>query len=48
MDRLLTIFYLQLSLYLIPLAIALVIAANFAFEKLRPKTRENIYGEKVL
>jgi hypothetical protein len=30
-----------------PLAIALVIAANFAFAKLRPKTRENLYGEKV-
>ena len=29
-----------------PLAIALVIAASFAFEKLRPK--ENIYGEKFV
>ena len=31
-----------------PLAIALVIAANFAFAQLRPKTKENIYGEKVI
>ena len=30
-----------------PLAIALVIAANFAFEQLRPKTKENIYGEDI-
>ena len=29
-----------------PLAIALVIAANFAFAQLKPKVRENIYGEK--
>ena len=29
------------------MAIALVIAANFAFERLRPKTRENLYGETV-
>ena len=27
---------------------SLVIAANFAFEKLRPKTKDNIYGEKVV
>jgi len=30
-----------------PLAIALVIAANYAFEQLKPKTKENIYGETV-
>jgi hypothetical protein len=30
-----------------PLAIALVVAANFAFERIRPKTRENLYGETV-
>lgn len=29
-----------------PLAIALVIAANFAFAQLKPKVRETIYGEK--
>ena len=28
-----------------PLAIALVVAANFAFEKAYPKKRENLYGE---
>jgi len=31
-----------------PLAIALVIAANFAFAQLKPKVRENIYGEKFV
>jgi hypothetical protein len=30
-----------------PLAIALVVAANFAFEQIRPKTRKNLYGETV-
>jgi hypothetical protein len=30
-----------------PLAIALVIAANFAFEQLKGKTKENIYGESI-
>ena len=31
-----------------PLAICLVLAANFAFGKAFPKKRENIYGEKVI
>ena len=30
-----------------PLAIALVVAANFAFEQLKKKTKENVYGEQV-
>ena len=30
-----------------PLAVALVIAANFSFNQLRPKTRENLYREQV-
>jgi hypothetical protein len=30
-----------------PLAIALVIAANFAFEQSKSKTKENIYGETI-
>ena len=30
-----------------PLAIALVIAANYAFEQLKEKTKVNLYGEKV-
>ena len=30
-----------------PLAIALVVAANFAFERLRKKYKKNIYGEKI-
>jgi len=30
-----------------PLAIALVVAANFAFEQLKNKTVKNVYGETV-
>ena len=30
-----------------PLAIALVIAANYAFEQLKKKYKNNIYGEKI-
>ena len=41
--------YLLLTIIFVfdPLAIALVIAANFAFDQIRPKIRENLYGEKV-
>ncbi len=46
MDRIINYLLLTIIFVFDPLAIALVIAANFAFEKLRPKTRENIYGEK--
>ena len=46
MDKIINILLLTIIFVFDPLAIALVIAANFAFEKLRPKTRENIYGEK--
>ena len=31
-----------------PLAISLVIAANFAFEQIKNKYKQNIYGETVL
>tara|TARA_S200002703_G_C3801780_1_gene247834 strand:+ start:4464 stop:5633 length:1170 start_codon:yes stop_codon:yes gene_type:complete len=47
MDRIINYLLLTIIFVFDPLAIALVIAANFAFEKLRPKTRENLYGEKV-
>jgi len=48
MDRIINYLLLTIIFVFDPLAIALVIAANFAFEKLRPKTKDNIYGEKVI
>ncbi|MDB4344485.1 hypothetical protein OAA18_00205 [bacterium] len=46
MDKIINILLLTIIFVFDPLAIALVVAANFAFEKLRPK--ENIYGEKFV
>ena len=46
MDKIINWLLLTIIFVFDPLAIALVIAANFAFEKLRPK--ENIYGEKFI
>ena len=48
MDKIINYLLLTIIFVFDPLAIALVIAANFAFEKLRPKTKDNIYGEKVV
>jgi len=48
MDRIINYLLLTIIFVFDPLAIALVIAANFSFEKLRLKTRDNIYGEKVV
>ena len=48
MDKIINILLLTIIFVFDPLAIALVVAANFAFEKLRPKTKENIYGEKFV
>ena len=45
MDRIINYLLLTIIFVFDPLAIALVIAANFAFEKLRPV--KNIYGEKI-
>ena len=45
MDRIINWLLLTIIFVFDPLAIALVIAANYAFEQIRPKTRENIYGE---
>ena len=45
MDKIINWLLLTIIFVFDPLAIALVIAANFAFEKLNPK--ENIYGEKL-
>jgi hypothetical protein len=47
MDRIINYLLLTIIFVFDPLAIALVIAANFAFERLRPKTRENLYGETI-
>tara|TARA_R110000765_G_scaffold154442_1_gene257446 strand:- start:1529 stop:2728 length:1200 start_codon:yes stop_codon:yes gene_type:complete len=48
MDQIINYLLLTIIFVFDPLAIALVIAANFAFARLRPKTKENIYGEKVI
>ena len=48
MDRIINNLLLTIIFVFDPLAIALVVAANYAFERLRPKTRDNIYGEKVV
>jgi hypothetical protein len=47
MDRIINYLLLTIIFVFDPLAIALVIAANFAFEKLRKPTKENLYGETV-
>jgi len=47
MDRIINYLLLTIIFVFDPLAIALVIAANFAFERIRPKTRENLYGETI-
>ena len=48
MDKIINYLLLTIIFVFDPLAIALVIAANFAFEQIKPKTKENLYGEKVL
>ena len=48
MDKIINWLLLTIIFVFDPLAIALVIAANYAFEKLRPKTKKNLYGEKVV
>ena len=47
MDKIINYLLLVIIFVFDPLAIALVIAANFAFARLRKPTRENIYGETV-
>ncbi len=47
MDKIINILLLVIIFVFDPLAISLVVAANFAFEKAFPKKRENIYGELV-
>ena len=47
MDKIINYLLLTIIFVFDPLAIALVIAANFAFAKLRKPTKENLYGETV-
>lgn len=47
MDKIINWLLLIIIFVFDPLAISLVIAANFAFEQTNPKLRENIYGEKL-
>lgn len=45
MDKIINILLLVIIFVFDPLAISLVVAANFAFEKAYPKKQENLYGE---
>jgi predicted nucleic acid-binding Zn-ribbon protein len=47
MDKIINYLLLVIIFVFDPLAIALVIAANFAFARLRKPTKENLYGEVV-
>jgi len=45
MDKIINILLLVIIFVFDPLAISLVVAANFAFDKAYPKRRKNLYGE---
>ena len=47
MDKIINYLLLTIIFVFDPLAIALVIAANFAFARLRKPTKENLYGETI-
>ena len=47
MDKIINYLLLTIIFVFDPLAIALVIAANFAFARLKKPTKENLYGETV-
>ena len=47
MDKIINILLLIIIFVFDPLAISLVVAANFAFDQIRPRTKENLYGETV-
>jgi cell division protein FtsB len=47
MDQIINWLLLIIIFVFDPLAIALVVAANFAFDQLKKKTKENVYGEQV-
>ena len=46
MDKIINILLLVIIFVFDPLAISLVVAANFAFAKAYPKRKKNLYGEK--
>jgi len=48
MDKIINWLLLTIIFVFDPLAIALVIAANYAFDQIRPKTKKNLYGETVI
>ena len=48
MDQIINYLLLTIIFVFDPLAIALVIAANFAFEQINKKYKKNLYGEKVI
>ena len=48
MDSIINYLLLIIIFVFDPLAISLVVAANFAFAQLKPKVKENIYGEKFV
>ena len=48
MDQIINILLLIIIFVFDPLAISLVIAANFAFSQIKPKVKENLYGEKFV
>jgi hypothetical protein len=47
MDKIINILLLVIIFVFDPLAVALVIAANFTYNQAFPRTRENLYGERV-
>ena len=47
MDKIINILLLVIIFVFDPLAISLVVAANFAFDKAYPKRKENLYGEEL-
>ena len=47
MDKIINYLLLTIIFVFDPLAIALVVAANFAFAQIKPKTKENLYGEII-
>jgi len=46
MDKIINVLLLVIIFVFDPLAISLVVAANFAFDKAFPKRKKNLYGEK--
>tara|TARA_R100000742_G_C4277280_1_gene99027 strand:+ start:1473 stop:2681 length:1209 start_codon:yes stop_codon:yes gene_type:complete len=47
MDKIINVLLLIIIFVFDPLAVSLVVAANFAYNQAFPRTRENLYGEEV-